>query len=312
MTTSGQGIQYFMASVPVDGPAGDSLPSLNGFGDMSSGIQQRENFQQQQPHPQNLPPQRRQRQQGGSFTPPGSRPSRSATATAKAKSDAAMAAEAADDAAKKGKSGWGLGSMVGRLIGKKDEMEDMHADEMSMYFDEKLNKWIDPSNPESLEPDKTLAPPGSKAAVVGSFLQLTTALVLDKYSRPGGQANDRATAKPDAPVDSLMAPPPSFRKKKSACFTVCTAGAGCLHVPLVGTSRYKLNMCTVSLPARRSTITGSTPRAAMLACAGDSISIPPGHTIPAEDSDGVVRKQVRGMFCQRLHASCVHVHEPNL
>jgi hypothetical protein len=178
MTAIGQPIQYFIPTVSSETRRGEGF--VLSFRDMGSGMQQQQkNFQRQQ-QPQlnhNLPPQQQQRQQRGGTTPPGSRAS--SASTAKAAADAGFAAEAAEEGAKKGKSGWGLGSMVGRLIGKKDEMEGMHADEMSMYFDEKLNKWVDPSNLESLEPAKPLAPPSTQVAAVRSFTWTFNPLISD-------------------------------------------------------------------------------------------------------------------------------------
>eukprot|EP01052_Picozoa_sp_SAG31_P032149 SAG31_NODE_3493_length_4200_cov_2.376158_1_plen_1087_part_10 len=81
-------------------------------------------------------------------------------AQAAASSVATVSEQTATTPAPAKSSGW-VGSLVGRFVfGRQgDSMDNMHADSMKMYFDEELKKWVDPSNPESMVPNATIAPP---------------------------------------------------------------------------------------------------------------------------------------------------------
>ena len=75
----------------------------------------------------------------------------------------------------------------------------INADDMTMYYDEKLKRWVDPAAPETSE-DAVVGPPP-----IGVQSQ---ALAKDEPARPEPDGSS-GTA-------DLMAPPPSFRKKRGA------------------------------------------------------------------------------------------------
>lgn len=74
----------------------------------------------------------------------------------------------------------------------------INADDMTMYYDEKLKRWVDPAAPESSEA-VVAGPPPIK-------VQDQTPAPEPVRSEPGGSSG----------TADLMAPPPSFRKKRGA------------------------------------------------------------------------------------------------
>ena len=71
---------------------------------------------------------------------------------------------------------------------------------MEMYYDEKLKRWVDPSDPDSMKPVDDIAPPPTDA-------------------QPSAAKGDTPPAQPAAlgaedAVGDLMTPPPSFRRRR--------------------------------------------------------------------------------------------------
>ena len=73
--------------------------------------------------------------------------------------------------------------------------------EMEMYYDEKLKRWVDPSDPDSMKPVDDIAPPPTDAQPSAA-----------KGDTPP-PAQPAALGAEDA-VGDLMTPPPSFRKRR--------------------------------------------------------------------------------------------------
>ncbi len=83
-----------------------------------------------------------------------------------------------------------------------DSGKGINADDMTMYYDEKLKRWVDPAAPESSEAAVTGPPP-------------TVAQSPAPAPAPSGSDEaDRSEPGSASGTDDLMAPPPSFRKKK--------------------------------------------------------------------------------------------------
>ena len=63
--------------------------------------------------------------------------------------------------------GWGAGlaelvrvvSTVSKVAGLNMPDDNINADEMTMYYDEKLGKWVDPSSPEGAVDSAAAGPP---------------------------------------------------------------------------------------------------------------------------------------------------------
>ena len=83
------------------------------------------------------------------------------------------------------------------------EYKEVNADDMTMYYDEKLKRWVDPNDADSMKPVEAVAPPP------------TTAAAPAPAPNPAGDVTQTTPLKPDQVSNDLMAPPPSFRRRKS-------------------------------------------------------------------------------------------------
>ena len=127
------------------------------------------------------------------------------------------------------------------------------------YFDEKLKKWVDPSNPDSMEPDAPLAPPpmaGGGAAPAEDEAAAEPA--FDGNGTPDAEAEKLG----EKLTNNLMAPPPSFNRKKRGGKRSSTPGATLSFVPRLPGGGDSGSSVGGGVPGGGSTSPGQSPSAA--------------------------------------------------
>ena len=112
-----------------------------------------------------------------------------------------------------GSGGWGLLRAISSPFSAikaaaNPEYKEVNADDMTMYYDEKLKRWVDPNDADSLKPVEAVAPPPTGAAPAPA------PALQDAAAGGPGPAGATTPAKVEDTSNDLMAPPPSFRRRK--------------------------------------------------------------------------------------------------
>lgn len=146
------------------------------------------------------------------------------------KLDASKSASGSPGEKQKGKGGWGIGSFIGGIVSKvlpaSKGVEVDLGGESTMYFNEKLGRYVERGKEDEAAAEAVVAPPPMMAAwseqpAVAPRVSSQTATSQDSaYTPPGGggfsAAQAAATSAPSQPVTASGPPMPSGTVRAAA------------------------------------------------------------------------------------------------